>query len=93
MENTPLLTPREILEERRIWRWWLRWFVKYNARFNPQRICALVTSYLTWAKLLAKAAFLKEQAQRLKALVLIPKFCKGLTGVSRTDSLIAPLVN
>ncbi|MEG5032807.1 hypothetical protein [Microcoleus sp. AT3-D2] len=93
MENNPPLTPLEILEERRIWRWWLRWFIKYNPRFNPQRICALVTEYDKEAMLLAMAKHLAHQAQLLKALVLIPKFCNGLIGVSLTDSLPAPAIN
>ncbi|MEG4252912.1 hypothetical protein [Microcoleus sp. Pol10D4] len=88
MDNRPL-TPQEILEERRLWRWWLRWFVKYCARFNPQRICALVTEYTAGASFLAVAGHLHLLTQLLKALSLIPKFCNGLIGVSRSDSLAA----
>ena len=91
MDNRPL-TPLEILEERRLWRWWLRWFVKNHPRFNLQRICALITEYLTWANFLAVSRHLGYLGQLLKALVLIPKFCNGLIGVSLTDTVPVPAI-
>ena len=88
MDNRPL-TPLEILEERRLWRWWLRRFIKREPRFNFVRICALTTEYLAWANFLAVDGYLKRLTQLLKALILIPKFCNGLIGVSLTDTVPA----
>lgn len=88
MDNRPL-TPLEILEERRMWRWWLRWFISHHPRFNFARICALTTEYLAWANFLAVDRYLKRLAQLLKALILIPKSCNGLIGVSLTDPVPA----
>ena len=92
MDNHPL-TPREILEERRLWRYWLRWFVRVNTRRNPKRANAIVCDYLAWVKVKAAKKRFKHLNELLKALILIPKFCNGLIGVSLTDSLPAPLVN
>lgn len=94
MDNHPP-TPLEILEERRLWRWWLRRFIKREPRFNLQGICAIITEYLDWAKhlawanLLAVDGYLKRLTQLLESFVPIPKFCNGLTGVSLTDPVPA----
>lgn len=93
MENNRHWTPRQRIEERRLWRYWLRWFIKYHARLNPQRICALVTEYMVWANFLAVRGHLNLIGQLLKALSLISKFCNGLIGVSLTDSLPAPAID
>jgi hypothetical protein len=88
MDNRPI-TPKERIEARRIERETRREFPRHYSN-NPWRVWAMVTEYLTWAKLLSAAGHLKNLAQLLKALRPIPKFCNGLTGNSRTDSLIAP---
>jgi len=88
MDNRPL-TPREILEERRIWRWWSRWILKHFPFANLQKICALKTEYMLWLNVVARAKPLYLLNQLLKALNLIPKFCNGLIGVARNDSLPA----
>jgi hypothetical protein len=90
--NSHPLTPREILEERRLWRYWLRWFVKHNPRRNPKRACALVTDYLAWVKVQVTKKHLEYQTQLLNVLILPPKFCNGLIGVSLTDSVPAPAI-
>lgn len=89
MENNPPLTPREILEERRIWRYWLRWWVKHHPIFNFAKICAILTEYQAWYSVLALAEHLKLLTQLLGSLLAVSKFCDGLTGVSLTDSLPA----
>ncbi|WP_333216829.1 hypothetical protein [Microcoleus sp. S36b_A4] len=68
-----------------------RSFIKHYY-MNPWRHWALVLDYLTWAKFLAVVKHLETLTQKLKALVLIPKFCNGLIGVSLTDSLPAPAI-
>jgi hypothetical protein len=88
MDNRPI-TPKERIEDRRIERETMRSILKHH-RNTLWRIVAMVTEYLTWVKFLSVAEYLKNLAQLLKALRPIPKFCNGLTGNSRTDSLIAP---
>ncbi|XZN92772.1 MAG: hypothetical protein ACM65M_08055 [Microcoleus sp.] len=92
MNNRPL-TPREISEERRLWRRWLRWFVRHHPRFNLARICGLITEYLDWYSLQALAKYLELLTQILRNLLVASKFCNGLIGVSLTDSLPAPAIN
>jgi hypothetical protein len=47
---------------------------------------------LAWLKFLGIWAALENLIQLLKSLVLIPKFCNGLIGVSLTDRLPAPAI-
>ena len=91
MDNRPL-TPRERIEARREERKSRRSFIKHYYQ-NPFRIVALVLVYLAWVKVkVREKKRLKHQNDLLKALVLIPKFCNGLIGVSLTDSLPAPAI-
>ncbi|MEG4037580.1 hypothetical protein QUA03_27625 [Microcoleus sp. S36b_A4] len=80
------------IEARREERESRRSFLKHYYH-NPWRLWALVLDYLTLVKVEVLKKPLKHQNERLKALILIPKFCNGLIGVSLTDSLPAPLVN
>ena len=82
-----------MIEARREERESRRSFIKHYY-VNPFRMLALVLEYLAWVKVkVRQKKHLKHQNDLLKALVLIPKFCNGLIGVSLTDSLPAPLVN
>ena len=49
--------------------------------------------YRAWVKAKVAEKRFKHQNELLNPLILIPKFCNGLIGVSLTDSLPAPLVN
>ena len=87
MDNRPF-TPCEIIEARREERESRRSFVKHYY-LNPFRIWELVLGYLAWKKVEATKKRLELKAQLLKALILIPKFCNGLIGVSLTDTVPA----
>jgi hypothetical protein len=88
MDNRPL-TPREKIEARRIDRETLRAFLKHH-RINPLTYGVFVCELVAWLKFLGVWAALENLIQLLKSLVLIPKFCNGLIGVSLTDSVTAP---
>jgi hypothetical protein len=90
MDNRPL-TPREKIEARRIDRETLRSFLKHH-RINPLTIGVFVCEFLALLKFLGVWAALENLIQLLKALILIPKFCNGLIGVSLTDSVPAPAI-
>jgi hypothetical protein len=90
MDDKPL-TPRERIEARREERKFRRSFLKHYYH-NPWRHWALVLDYLAWVKVKVAEKHLKYQNELLKALVLIPKFCNGLIGVSLTDSVTAPAI-
>jgi hypothetical protein len=87
MDNRPL-TPREKIEARRIDREALRAFLKHH-RVNPLTYGVVVCELLAWLKFLGVWAALENLIPFLKSLVLIPKFCNGLIGVSLTDSVTA----
>jgi hypothetical protein len=89
MDNRPF-TPRERIEDRRKEREIRRELLKHHSRCSLWRLWALVFDYLAWVKFLS-AGYLVSLTQLLKALVLIPKFCNGLIGVSLTDT--APAFN
>jgi hypothetical protein len=90
MDNRPL-TPREKIEARRIDRESLRAWLKHH-RINPLTYGVFVCEALAWLKFLGVWAALENLIQLLKALILIPKFCNGLIGVSLTDSVTAPAI-
>ena len=52
----------------------------------------LIPEFLAEVKQVGLADYLESQAQLLKVLILIPKFCNGLIGVSLTDSLPVPAI-
>ncbi len=87
MDNRPL-TPREKIEARRIDRESLRAWLKHH-RVNPLTYGVFVCELLAWLKFLGVWAALENLIPFLKSLVLIPKFCNGLIGVSLTDSVTA----
>jgi hypothetical protein len=87
MDNRPL-TPREMIEARREERESRRLFIKHHYQ-NPFRFWELVLEYVAWLKVKVAEKRLKHQNELLKSLVLIPKFCNGLIGVSLTDTLLA----
>jgi hypothetical protein len=87
MDNRPL-TPREKIEARRIDKETLRAFLKHH-RVNPLTYGVIVCEFLALLKFLGVWAALEILIQLLKSLVLIPKFCNGLIGVSLTDSVTA----
>jgi hypothetical protein len=91
MDNRPL-TPREKIEARRMEKETLRAFLKHH-RVNPLTYGIVVCEFLAWLKFLGVWAALENLIQLLKSLILIPKFCNGLIGVSLTDSLSAPAIN
>jgi|GEM_PF-3052889 hypothetical protein len=83
-----LPSPREKIEARREERELRRSFLKHYY-YNPWRVWAILLDYLTLVKVEGQKKPLKHQNELLKALVLIPKFCNGLRGVSLTDSVTA----
>ena len=87
MPILPPLTPKEKAEIRQDWRIWLRWFLKHfwGGRFPRQG--HIESEELAWAKFVLLSQESKRFAQLLKNLLLIPKFCNGLIGFSRSDSL------
>ena len=89
MDNRPF-TPREMIEARRQEREGRRSFVKHHY-INPFRFYEEVLEWLAWVKVKVAEKRFKHQNECLKPLVLIPKFCNGLIGVSLTDSL--PAIN
>lgn len=91
MDNRPL-TPREMIEARREERESRRLFIKHHYQ-NPFRFWELVLEYLAWVEVKVAEKRLKRENELLKALVLIPKFCNGLIGVSLTDTLPALAIN
>ena len=91
MDNRPL-TPREKIESRRREKEALRSFLK-RYRINPLTYGVFVCEFLALLKFMGVWGVLVNLAQLLKALILIPKFCNGLIGVSLTDSLPAPAIN
>jgi hypothetical protein len=90
MDNRPL-TPREKIEARRMEKETLRAFLKHH-RVNPLTYGVVVCELLALLKFLGVWAALEDLIQLLKSLVLIPKFCNGLIGVSLTDSVTAPAI-
>jgi hypothetical protein len=90
MDNRPL-TPRERIEARREERESRRSFLKHH-RIDPLTIGVFVCEFLALLKFLGVWAALENLIQLLKALILIPKFCNGLIGVSLTDSVPAPAI-
>ncbi|MEG4395843.1 hypothetical protein [Microcoleus sp. BROC3] len=88
MDTRPL-TPRERIEARRREKEFRRLVIKHYPYRNIWRQWAVNADCLRWAKVFCVAKHLKSLAQLLKALILIPKFCNGLIGVSLTDSLPA----
>jgi hypothetical protein len=91
MDNRPL-TPRERIEARREERESRRSFLKHY-RIDPLTYGVFVCELVAWLKFLGVWAALENLIQLLKSLVLIPKFCNGLIGVSLTDSVTAPAIN
>jgi hypothetical protein len=87
MDNRPL-TPRERIEARREERKARRSFLKHY-RIDPLTYGVFVCELLAWLKFLGVWAALENLIQLLKSLILIPKFCNGLVGVSLTDSVTA----
>ena len=87
MDNRPL-TPREKIEARRMEKETLRAFLKHH-RVNPLTYGVFVCEAVAWLKFLGVWAALENLIHFLKSLVLIPKFCNGLIGVSLTDSVTA----
>ena len=90
MDNRPL-TPREKIEARRMEKETLRAFLKHY-RLNPLTYGVIVCELLAWLKFLGIWAALENLIQLLKSLILIPKFCNGLAGVSLTDSVTEPAI-
>lgn len=88
MDYNRLPSPRERIEARREERESRRSFIKHY-RINPLTIGVFVCEFLALLRFLGVWAALENLIQLLKALVLIPKFCNGLIGVSLTDSLPA----
>jgi len=85
MDNR-LPSPRERIEARREEREARRAFLKHY-RIDPLTYGVFVCELLAWLKFLGVWAALESLIQLLKSLVLIPKFCNGLIGVSLTDSV------
>lgn len=88
MDNRPL-TPREKIEARREAKRFLRLCLKHYDRNCEVIVWALICEWMAIVTFWAIKGHLKDITQLLKALVLIPKFCNGLIGVSLTDSLPA----
>lgn len=88
MDYNRLPSPRERIEARRRDKEALRSFLKHH-RVNPLTYGVFVCEFLALLKSLGVWAALEILIQLLKSLVLIPKFCNGLIGVSLTDSLPA----
>jgi hypothetical protein len=91
MDYNRLPSPRERIKARREERELRRSFLKHYY-YNPWRVWAILLDYLTLVKVEGQKKPLKHQNELLKALVLIPKFCNGLIGVSLTDSVTAPVI-
>ncbi|UNU22924.1 hypothetical protein [Microcoleus vaginatus] len=83
------LTPKEKAQIRREWRIWLRWFLKHFWGGRFPRAGHIEAEELAWIKFTILSEECKRFAQLLKNLLLIPKFCNGLIGVARNDSLPA----
>jgi hypothetical protein len=85
------LTKQELLEDRRrekeIRRSWLK-----HHRIDPLTFGIIVCEFFAWLKFLGVWATLEDLYQLLKSLILLPKFCNGLIGVSLTDSVTAPAI-
>ncbi|MEG4305867.1 hypothetical protein [Microcoleus sp. D3_18a_C4] len=92
MDNRPL-TPREKIEERRSWRYWCRWYRRHHRCGGFVLYGELIPQSLAEFKQVGLADYLESQAQLLKPLWCLAKFCNGLIGVSLTDSVIAPVIN
>lgn len=94
MENKRNWGYKKRIEERRLWRYWLRWLVRHHGRFLFLRMCALKTERLAFIRFRAVLArrFQRKGAERLGSLLNTSKFCNGLIGVSLTDSLPAPAI-
>jgi hypothetical protein len=90
MDNRPL-TPREKIEVRRIDREARRSFLKHF-RIDPLTYGVFMCELLAFLKFLGVWAALENLIQLLKSLILIPKFCNGLIGVSLTDTVTAPAI-
>jgi len=88
MDNRPL-TPQEKLEERRLWRYWCRWYRRHHRHGGFVLYGDLIPEYLAELKFVGLKECLNRQAHELKLRNLIPKFCNGLIGVARNDSLPA----
>lgn len=86
MDNRPL-TPQEILEERRLWRYWCRWYQRHHHEGSVVLYGTLGFIYLEWVRFEALKEFIDLLAQRSKNLINAAKFCNGLTGVSLTDGV------
>lgn len=91
MDYNRLPSPRERIEARRIDRETLRAFLKHH-RVNPLTYGVVVCEFLALLRFLGVWGALENLIQLLKALILIPKFCNGLIGVSLTDSVTAPAI-
>jgi len=92
MDYNRLPSPRERIEARREERESRRLFLKHY-RINPLTIGVFVCEFLALLKFIGVWAALETLIQLLKSLILIPKFCNGLIGVSLTDTLPAPAIN
>jgi hypothetical protein len=92
MDYNRLPSPREKIEDRRINRETLRAFLKHH-RVNPLTYGVFVCEFLALLKFLGIWTALEDLIQLLKSLVLTPKFCNGLIGVSLTDTLPASAIN
>jgi hypothetical protein len=88
MDYNRLPSPREKIEARRRDKESLRAYLKHH-RVNPLSYGVVVCEFLALLKFLGVWAALEILIQLLKSLVLIPKFCNGLIGVSLTDSVTA----
>jgi hypothetical protein len=90
MDNRPL-TPREKIEARRRDKETLRAYLKHH-RVNPLTYGVVVCEFLALLKFLGVWGALEILIQLLKSLILIPKFCNGLIGVSLTDNITASAI-
>jgi len=90
MDNRPL-TPRERIKARREAREARRSFLKHY-RIDPLTYGVFVCELLALLKFLGVWKTLEDLFQLLKSLILLPKFCNGLIGVSLTDTVTAPAI-
>lgn len=90
MDDRPI-TPRERIEDRRREREFRRAYLRHHWR-NPFMAGVMMAEAMATLRFWGTGRYLTGLAQLLKALLLIPKFCNGLIGVSLTDSLPAPVI-
>ena len=91
MDYNRLPSPREMIEARRRDKETLRAYLKHH-RVNPLTYGVFVCELLALLKFLGVWKTLEDLFQLLKSLILLPKFCNGLIGVSLTDTVTAPAI-